>query len=566
MSFDPASDTPARLAAKAKELGADPALWHFVTAPRDLVDEFGAKLGLSVLREGADGSNITHNLRTALLDRDGTLARTYNGKDWVPDEVIRDLQAVVNVDSPGPCRDRDRPNPCRDAPVRIEQECDMSEMVLLGDEAVALAAVHAGLTAAYGYPGTPSTEILEYLHPLPAARTAARAPSGARTRRRRYEAALGVSFAGRRAMVTMKHVGLNVAADPFMNSALVADQRRPGRGRRRRPGHAQLAERAGQPRSTPTSPASSASSRPSQQEAYDMTREAFDVSERFHIPVMIRLVTRLAHSRGIVQVARGARPRTRRTSTAQSVGWILLPGERAAPVAEPARPADEIRRMVRASRVQHRRALTRTRRARRDHDRPRAQLLPGEPRRPAGAALAPAHRRLSVSRSRRSARFVGAADGACLLLEEGYPFVERALRGIVPPAHARDPGPRVRRACRRTASSTPTSSGPRSGLPARAGRDAARAVAAEPAAAAVRGLPARRQLPRASSRRSRRSPTPSSRPTSAATTLGALPPLQRHRDLRLHGRVGRHGQGRRRRRLPSRRSRSSATAPSCTPA
>jgi protein SCO1/2 len=95
VSFDPEFDTPARLTAKARELGADPALWHFVTAPQADVDAFGAKLGLSVIREGADGASITHNLRTALLDRDGKLARTYNGKAWVPDEVIRDLQALV---------------------------------------------------------------------------------------------------------------------------------------------------------------------------------------------------------------------------------------------------------------------------------------------------------------------------------------------------------------------------------------------------------------------------------------------------------------------------------------
>ena len=95
VSFDPEFDTPARLAAKAREMGADPALWHFVTAPRAEIDQFGAKLGLSVLREGPDGSSITHNLRTALLDRDGRLARTYNGKDWSPDEVIGDLQALV---------------------------------------------------------------------------------------------------------------------------------------------------------------------------------------------------------------------------------------------------------------------------------------------------------------------------------------------------------------------------------------------------------------------------------------------------------------------------------------
>jgi protein SCO1/2 len=95
ISFDPDFDTPARLAAKAAEMGADPALWHFVTAPRADVDAFGAQLGLSVTREGADGSTITHNLRTVLLDRDGKLARTYNGNDWVPDDIIRDLQALV---------------------------------------------------------------------------------------------------------------------------------------------------------------------------------------------------------------------------------------------------------------------------------------------------------------------------------------------------------------------------------------------------------------------------------------------------------------------------------------
>ena len=95
ISFDPEFDTPARLAARAREMGADPALWHFVTAPRAEVEAFGAQLGLSVIREGAGGANITHNLRTALLDADGRLARTYNGKEWTPDEVVRDLQALV---------------------------------------------------------------------------------------------------------------------------------------------------------------------------------------------------------------------------------------------------------------------------------------------------------------------------------------------------------------------------------------------------------------------------------------------------------------------------------------
>jgi protein SCO1/2 len=95
ISFDPDYDTPARLTAKAREAGADPALWHFATAPREQVDAFGATFGLSVLREGPNGREITHNLRTALIDRDGKLVKTYNGNDWSPQDVIGDLQALV---------------------------------------------------------------------------------------------------------------------------------------------------------------------------------------------------------------------------------------------------------------------------------------------------------------------------------------------------------------------------------------------------------------------------------------------------------------------------------------
>ncbi|HRS04722.1 MAG TPA: indolepyruvate ferredoxin oxidoreductase, partial [Treponema sp.] len=95
----------------------------------------------------------------------------------------------------------------------------MEELALLGDEAVALGAIHAGLTAAYGYPGTPSTEIMERL----IAEYESGGPKAAwcANEKTALEAALGVSFAGRRAMVTMKHVGLNVAADPFVNGALL---------------------------------------------------------------------------------------------------------------------------------------------------------------------------------------------------------------------------------------------------------------------------------------------------------------------------------------------------------
>ena len=96
----------------------------------------------------------------------------------------------------------------------------MTQKVLLGDEAVALAAIHCGITAAYAYPGTPSTEILEYLQRH--ARESGVAAHWSVNEKTAYEQALGVSLAGHRVLVSMKHVGLNVAADPFVNSALVS--------------------------------------------------------------------------------------------------------------------------------------------------------------------------------------------------------------------------------------------------------------------------------------------------------------------------------------------------------
>ena len=95
VSFDPDFDTPARLKKTAAALGADPAIWQFVTAPRGIVDAFGARFGLSVLREGPNGQTITHNLRTPLIGRDGRLVKQYNGNDWSPDAVVRDLEGLV---------------------------------------------------------------------------------------------------------------------------------------------------------------------------------------------------------------------------------------------------------------------------------------------------------------------------------------------------------------------------------------------------------------------------------------------------------------------------------------
>ena len=92
--------------------------------------------------------------------------------------------------------------------------------LLLGDEALALGALHAGLSGVYAYPGTPSTEITEYIqgHPLTAQRGIHCTWSA--NEKTAMEEALGMSFAGKRALVCMKHVGMNVAADAFVNSAM----------------------------------------------------------------------------------------------------------------------------------------------------------------------------------------------------------------------------------------------------------------------------------------------------------------------------------------------------------
>ncbi len=304
----------------------------------------------------------------------------------------------------------------------------MGEMVLLGDEAVALGAVHAGLTAAYGYPGTPSTEILEYLirhgetHGGPRAQWCANEKTA-------YEAALGVSFAGRRTMVTMKHVGLNVAADPFMNSALVtingglvvavADD--PGM-------HSSQNEQdsrvfADFARVVCLEPAS-------HQECYDMTREAFDASERFQIPVMIRLVTRLAHSRGIVQT-RDARLENPPHKQGASAAWVLLPGNARRQWRALLDRQRDIRQYTAAlpfnsvdSDPAKRFGVITTGLARNYF----AENLDDLPARPAhlhvGAYPYPAE----------AIRAFVAPLTRVLMLEEGYPYVERALRGIVPPA------------------------------------------------------------------------------------------------------------------------------------
>ena len=97
----------------------------------------------------------------------------------------------------------------------------MSTSILLGDEAVARAAIDAGISAAYAYPGTPSTEIYQTIEDHVKEHGLAVRGLWSSNEKVALEEGIGASYAGCRALVAMKHVGLNVAADPFMNLSLI---------------------------------------------------------------------------------------------------------------------------------------------------------------------------------------------------------------------------------------------------------------------------------------------------------------------------------------------------------
>lgn len=196
--------------------------------------------------------------------------------------------------------------------------------LLLGDEAIAQGALDAGLSGVYAYPGTPSTEITEFIQHSPLARERGVHSRWSSNEKTAMEAALGMSFMGKRAMVCMKHVGLNVCADPFVNSAmtgvngglvvLVADD--PSM-------HSSQDEQDsrfyGKFAMLPIFEPSS------QQEAYDMMAVAFDYSEKQKLPVLMRVTTRMAHSRAVVDVKGEARPENELNYNAEASSWVLLP-------------------------------------------------------------------------------------------------------------------------------------------------------------------------------------------------------------------------------------------------
>jgi protein SCO1 len=94
VSFDPATDTPQVLKMHAGALGADPKRWTFLTGQRDDIDQFAMRFGVAITREMNDPTNITHNLRTVIVDKQGQFVKAYTGNEWKPDEIIADLKKI----------------------------------------------------------------------------------------------------------------------------------------------------------------------------------------------------------------------------------------------------------------------------------------------------------------------------------------------------------------------------------------------------------------------------------------------------------------------------------------
>jgi len=172
----------------------------------------------------------------------------------------------------------------------------MQKVLLLGDEAIAQGGIDAGMSGIFAYPGTPSTEITEYVISSREAKERGIKACWTANEKTAMEAALGMSYAGKRAMTCMKHVGLNVAADPFINSAItganggfiiVAADDPSMHSSQNEQDSRFFGKFAFIPILEPSN----------QQEAYDMVFYGFDFSEKYGIPVLIRITTRLAHSR-----------------------------------------------------------------------------------------------------------------------------------------------------------------------------------------------------------------------------------------------------------------------------
>ena len=198
-------------------------------------------------------------------------------------------------------------------------EKQQDELWLSGNEAIALGAWEAGVRVASGYPGTPSTEIMENLSGYEGVYT-----EWAPNEKVGLEVAIGASFAGARALATMKHVGLNVAADPLFTSAytgvrgglviITADDPEMHSSQNEQDNR-NYAFAAKMPMLEPSDPA----------EARAMLQRGYSLREDLETPVLFRITTRIAHVKGVVP--KGERQKTAEPSIQKTPAkLVMLPG------------------------------------------------------------------------------------------------------------------------------------------------------------------------------------------------------------------------------------------------
>ncbi len=196
----------------------------------------------------------------------------------------------------------------------------MAKKLLMGNEAIALGAMRAGVSVVTGYPGTPSTEVLE---------TVAKHNDGSIyvewsvNEKVALEVAAGAAYSGARSMVTMKQVGLNVASDPLMSLnyigvkggmvIVVADDPGPISSQTEQDTRhfGKYAKIAVFDPSTP-------------EEAYTMVADAFDFSEKYGRPVILRPTTRVCHSCASVEILDNI-PRKQPEGFEKSSRWVIFP-------------------------------------------------------------------------------------------------------------------------------------------------------------------------------------------------------------------------------------------------
>jgi indolepyruvate ferredoxin oxidoreductase alpha subunit len=199
-----------------------------------------------------------------------------------------------------------------------------NKKLFLGDEAIAQAAIDAGLSGVYSYPGTPSTEITEYIQ-----NSAESVEKGIKAvwccnEKTAVETALGMSYAGKRSLSCMKHVGLNVAADAFMNIAIsginggmiiVTADDPSMHSSQNEQDNRNYGNFAMLPVFEPSN----------QQEAYDMVYDGLQLSEQWGYPILLRITTRMAHSRAGVVTRKKLPQNTVEVCPDSRSRYILLP-------------------------------------------------------------------------------------------------------------------------------------------------------------------------------------------------------------------------------------------------